>query len=97
MPIGTFGVSDLKLAVCSSSLAEPCDACVSIDMIAPAWIVPSRDVPMPTNLPSEISRTCTMLLKSLPCWPATAVMPVQSGFMWNSFTSLIGPRCSQRE
>ena len=52
---------------------------------------------MPTTTPFSTSRACTRLLKLLLCWPATANMLEQSGFILNSLTSLVGPRCSQRE
>ena len=45
----------------------------------------------------HITGAFTMLLKGLSCWPASARICVQSGRMLNSFTSLTGPRCSQRE
>jgi putative effector of murein hydrolase LrgA (UPF0299 family) len=43
------------------------------------------------------SFTLKIELAGLPCWPAMAIMFVPSGFAVISFTSLTGPRCSQRE
>ena len=58
----------------------------------------SRVVTTPTKTPGVfVSVTCTSELPGLSCWPPSATICVQSGFIAKSFTSLTFSRCSQRE